>query len=64
MKKQLIPVCYKLHIPASPQIPNSFHISLLKPLGLNNFSKNPSSASKPKANAVFEVMDILDVKKL
>ncbi|XP_063805039.1 uncharacterized protein LOC134983236 [Pseudophryne corroboree] len=46
VEQMINPVAYKLKLPAYLRIPNSFHISLLRPLILNRFQK--SSPASPR----------------
>ncbi|XP_073423401.1 uncharacterized protein [Dendrobates tinctorius] len=58
-------VSYKLKLPASLRIPNSFHVFLLKPVILNQFHASTTRSPRPiSADDVFEVKDILAMKRL
>ncbi|XP_069610824.1 oocyte zinc finger protein XlCOF6-like [Ranitomeya imitator] len=60
MLKWINEFSYKLKLPLSLRIPCSFHISLLKPVILSPFFKNPSTTPMPTASDdVFEVENIL-----
>lgn len=56
-------VCYKLHLPLSLCIPSAFHVSLLKPIVLNRFSRKPVSPSDLAGpEDTFEIKEILEIK--
>ncbi|XP_063819155.1 LOW QUALITY PROTEIN: uncharacterized protein LOC135057187 [Pseudophryne corroboree] len=65
VEQMINPVAYKLKLPAYLRIPNSFHISLLRPLILNRFQK--SSPESPRVytrrGVEFEVNKIVDSRQ-
>lgn len=57
------PVTYRVKLPLSWRVVNSFHVSLLKPVRLNRFSP-PLQEEPESAEAEYEVREILDSRTI